>query len=73
MSIVHGDLKGPNVLVDATREVVKICDFGSSSIVCDCSRDIQETDTSIWWDSPELWEQEDMRRTKASDIWALGY
>ncbi|KAG8782993.1 hypothetical protein FRC12_020231 [Ceratobasidium sp. 428] len=74
MSIVHGDLKGHNILVDATQEVAKICDFGSSTIVCDCTHDTQEKEGSLWWDSPELYEDDDAynRRTTASDIWALG-
>ncbi|KDN42049.1 hypothetical protein RSAG8_07094, partial [Rhizoctonia solani AG-8 WAC10335] len=87
-SIVHGDLKAYNVLVDGNEDtqVARICDFGSSSINCTCYSGPQEQDGTLPWDSPELWMPGDdgddggdgddgdqtRLRTKRSDVWAFG-
>ncbi|KAG8761413.1 hypothetical protein FRC11_013912 [Ceratobasidium sp. 423] len=78
-SIVHGDLKALNVLVDGDegKQVARICDFGSSSINCVCYTGPREQEGTVLWDSPELWvPQEDSdetpSRTRQSDVWAFG-
>ncbi|CAE6457698.1 unnamed protein product [Rhizoctonia solani] len=81
-SIVHGDLKAFNVLIDGNdnTQVARICDFGSSSISCACYSGPQEQEGTLPWDSPELWvpgedDDDDDRvpsRTERSDIWAFG-
>lgn len=61
-----------NVVVDASGEVAKICDFGSSVINCSCDTGSKDREGSVLWDSPELWQEDDGTRTHQSDIWALG-
>jgi len=31
--VIHGDLKGANVLVDESRKIVKLTDFGSAKLL----------------------------------------
>jgi len=76
--IVHGGLKGPNILIDNNGHAC-LTDFGSFTIVAD-----QPTDTAsytqggtIRWMSPELLNPEefslkDGRPTKEADCYALG-
>ncbi|KAG9124118.1 hypothetical protein FRC07_012763 [Ceratobasidium sp. 392] len=71
-SVVHGDLKASNVVVDADGQLAKICDFGSSIIDCICYDGPKDQEGTVAWDSPELYEEDDVTRTKQSDIWALG-
>ncbi|KAJ1301301.1 hypothetical protein OPQ81_003703 [Rhizoctonia solani] len=72
-SVVHGDLKAHNILVDGDGKVARICDFGSSSIECGCYSGPHEQEGTVPWDSPELWMEEDEPlRTHQSDIWAYG-
>ncbi|CAE6445054.1 unnamed protein product [Rhizoctonia solani] len=54
-SIVHGDLKAGNVLIDSEGQVARICDFGSSRIECGCYSGPQAHEGTLAWDSPELW------------------
>ncbi|KAF8691636.1 kinase-like protein, partial [Rhizoctonia solani] len=54
-SIVHGDLKASNVLIDGEGYVARICDFGSSRIECGCYSGPQTQEGTLAWDSPELW------------------
>ncbi|CAE6475017.1 unnamed protein product, partial [Rhizoctonia solani] len=54
-SIVHGDLKAGNVLIDGEGHAARICDFGSSRIECGCYSGPQTQEGTLAWDSPELW------------------
>ncbi|KDN34925.1 hypothetical protein RSAG8_12015, partial [Rhizoctonia solani AG-8 WAC10335] len=72
-SIVHGDLKARNVLVDGDGKLARICDFGSSSINCKCYSSPDEQEGTTAWESPELWMSEEAPpHTRQSDIWAFG-
>ncbi|QRV77337.1 Serine/threonine-protein kinase [Ceratobasidium sp. AG-Ba] len=52
-SIVHGDLKGANILIENNGERAKISDFGSSLIECKC-QGLAEVDSGTFpWDAPE--------------------
>ncbi|KZW01074.1 kinase-like protein [Exidia glandulosa HHB12029] len=72
--IVHGDLKGANVLV-SNKGVVQICDFGFSKMLAEDAVSFQ-THTSLKgtfrWMSPELLLDEDAHLTTYSDMWAFG-
>lgn len=61
-----------NILVDASGEVARICDFSSSVINCSCDGGPKDREGTVLWDSPELWEEDDNLRTHQSDIWAFG-
>ncbi|KDN33533.1 hypothetical protein RSAG8_13380, partial [Rhizoctonia solani AG-8 WAC10335] len=84
-SVVHGDLKGGNVLVDGDLHIARICDFGSASVECGCYSGPKVQEGTMAWDSPELWmqdedaerededfEEEIRPRTQKSDVWAFG-
>ncbi|CAE6497137.1 unnamed protein product [Rhizoctonia solani] len=83
-SVVHGDLKGGNVLVDGDLHIARICDFGSAKIECGCYSGPKDQEGTMAWDSPELWmqkedaeseddsEEEIRPRTQKSDVWAFG-
>ncbi|KAG9119944.1 hypothetical protein FRC07_004790, partial [Ceratobasidium sp. 392] len=70
LSIIHGDLKASNVVVGSGGRIAKICDFGSSRIVCSCYDGPQDQPGTAQWDSPEV--RDDKPRTPKSDIWAFG-
>jgi len=78
--MIHGDLKGANILIDENRRA-RLADFGLITIVSDPA--IFSTSSSIVscgtirWMSPELLHPsqfglEDSRPTKESDCYALG-
>ncbi|KAG8948542.1 hypothetical protein FRC03_000711 [Tulasnella sp. 419] len=75
IEIMHGDLKGENILVDADGRA-SLCDFGMSQFVDEASRISGFTTTHAYvggtdrFMSPELLE--DQPKTPAADIWALG-
>ncbi|XP_006464133.1 hypothetical protein AGABI2DRAFT_52342, partial [Agaricus bisporus var. bisporus H97] len=74
-NIVHGDLKGINVLVDQFSNA-RLTDFGLSKITTDGTLGFTNTTKlasgrTAGWASPELLE-DDARPTRESDIWAFG-
>ncbi|KAG8910048.1 hypothetical protein FRC03_008360 [Tulasnella sp. 419] len=76
-SIVHGDIKGENVLIDDFGHG-RLCDFGLSHFFNDFSDDLASLvqlssaylGCTLRYSSPELVESE--RSTPMSDVWALG-
>ncbi|KAF9647563.1 kinase-like protein [Thelephora ganbajun] len=72
--MVHGDLKGANILVDQTYHA-RLADFGLITIISDSSTfDSSTQGGTIRWMSPELFDPETQgyRQTKFSDCYALG-
>lgn len=71
--IVHGDLKGANVLVDETKKMVKLTDFGCARLF---ESSISQSDMngvirgSLAWMAPEVLMNKGIRRK--ADIWSLG-
>jgi len=71
-NIVHGDLRGGNVLID-DREHAQLADFGLA-IVTDATLGATSTTQrgSLRWMAPELLDyQLEFKRTKASDVYAF--
>ncbi|KDQ54575.1 hypothetical protein JAAARDRAFT_182079 [Jaapia argillacea MUCL 33604] len=75
--IVHGDLRGENVLIDDNHSV-RLIDFGVS-VVADASTNTHTAASfgSVRWMAPELvvpkkFNIEKVRRTKASDVYSFG-
>ncbi|KAF9455030.1 kinase-like protein, partial [Macrolepiota fuliginosa MF-IS2] len=73
--IIHGDLKGANILVNASGGAC-IADFGLSSVRTDKTFPYTSATTAApgctyRWLAPELLETSS-RRTRASDVWAFG-
>ncbi|KAL3671535.1 hypothetical protein V7S43_003454 [Phytophthora oleae] len=71
--IVHGDLKGNNILVSKSG-VAKLTDFGLSSIPDqgDCSGNGCEAIGAFQWKAPELFGTNCSAATLESDIYAFG-
>jgi len=77
-AVVHGNLKGTNVLVSASGDAM-IADFGLSDMIIDQT---EPNDTTSWfaagswrWQAPELANAvtpEQAKRTTASDVFAFG-
>ncbi|KAG8921203.1 hypothetical protein FRC02_000378 [Tulasnella sp. 418] len=76
-SIVHGDIKAENVLIDDSGRG-RLCDFGLSHFVDDFSGDLASLvqlssanrGYTLRFTSPELLESD--KSTPMSDMWALG-
>ncbi|KAG6843375.1 hypothetical protein H0H87_005296 [Tephrocybe sp. NHM501043] len=84
--VIHGDLKGPNVLIDGTGRA-RLADFGLS-VVSDPDIIAWTTQSkttsqggSVRWQAPELFvvedsdvesEEETVKNTMASDVYAWG-
>ncbi|KAF9452111.1 kinase-like protein [Macrolepiota fuliginosa MF-IS2] len=74
-SVIHGDIKPANILVNDAGKAC-IADFGVSSIPVDQTLVYSQTVTTITacsyrWAAPELLEA-GCRATLASDVWAFG-
>ena len=86
--VVHGDLKGANVLVSQDGKEIKLCDMGNSlllkapspGLVSDnaiqqqaSSRSLQSVNSLVY--ASPAWmapETHDSKIGKSSDIWSLG-
>ncbi|KIO20538.1 hypothetical protein M407DRAFT_49006, partial [Tulasnella calospora MUT 4182] len=68
--IIHGDLKGNNVLISGEERVL-LCDFGLAKHVTSCTLTTLKGVGSLPWQSPELL-QDASRRTFQSDVYAFG-
>ncbi|KIO26279.1 hypothetical protein M407DRAFT_74666, partial [Tulasnella calospora MUT 4182] len=68
--IIHGDLKGNNILV-SRDEHVQLCDFGPAKHVTSRTSTSLRGTGSIPWQSPELL-QDACKRTFQSDAYAFG-
>ncbi|KZV88419.1 kinase-like protein [Exidia glandulosa HHB12029] len=72
--IVHGDLKGANILV-SDDGIACLCDFGFAKVLAEVSASLTSQSTlkgTLRWMAPELFAEEDARHTIWSDIWAFG-
>ncbi|KAF8999165.1 kinase-like domain-containing protein [Cyathus striatus] len=75
-SVIHGDLKGANVLI-SKNGVACLADFGLSSIVCSQSLAWTSVETTvstagtIRWQAPELLDENSIGVTKESDMYAF--
>ncbi|KAF9455773.1 hypothetical protein BDZ94DRAFT_1205430 [Collybia nuda] len=74
--IIHGDLKGPNILVNSSG-IACLADFGLSAITdpqiltWTSQSSPASKGGSLRWQAPELLENdEDVKNTKASDVYA---
>jgi len=67
--IIHGDIKGSNLLLTSTA-IVKLADFGVSKQRRDGFSDDQMIRGSTLWMAPELIDEQD--NDEKVDIWALG-
>lgn len=73
--VVHGDLKGANILISDSHDVY-LCDFGFASMLAEEEGSLSRQSSSAkgtWrWMAPELFTVDDARHTKESDVWAFG-
>ena len=70
--IIHGDLKGGNVLLDKDGQNIKLCDMGNSFKI-NAGQSIQSVKSfingTLAWMAPENYKSKIGRK---SDIWSLG-
>lgn len=70
--VVHGDLKGANVLLSKDGETVKLCDLGNSRLL-EGDKSWQSMSTvlngTLAWMAPESFQS---KTGKKSDVWSLG-
>ncbi|KAK7054529.1 hypothetical protein VNI00_003727 [Paramarasmius palmivorus] len=72
-NVVHGDIKGANVLIDDDRHP-RLADFGLATFVDSVGQSATQQGGTLRWMAPELlsFSGECIRRTFASDIYAFG-
>ncbi|CAE6450000.1 unnamed protein product [Rhizoctonia solani] len=79
--IIHGDIRGDNILLSENRQVLKLADFGNASCVHDnwslrFSQSNRDIIAVIRWTAPELMCNEDDSKIPAqaysSDVYSLG-
>ena len=68
-SVVHGDVKGANILV-FDGPSARICDFGLAKQADPNPGTTQNNVGSLYWMSPE--RLQDQTRTRESDVYAFG-
>ncbi|KAJ6549883.1 kinase-like domain-containing protein, partial [Mycena capillaripes] len=80
MNIVHGDLRGNNILISDNFRVC-LSDFGLANIICDTQITVTASSSnhagSARWLAPELilpsdFDCDHFTRTRASDVYAFG-
>ncbi|CCO36835.1 Tyrosine-protein kinase Fer [Rhizoctonia solani AG-1 IB] len=73
-SVIHGDIKGANILVSEDH-TPKITDFGTASRI-DCTLQFTETSgsqhMSIYWTAPEIINESLDKGTAEADVFSLG-
>jgi serine/threonine protein kinase len=67
--IVHGDIKGNNVLASPNGDAL-LCDFGLAKLVGSQTSGSRRGSGALRWESPELLDGQ--TKSTASDIWAFG-
>ncbi|EIN09684.1 kinase-like protein, partial [Punctularia strigosozonata HHB-11173 SS5] len=70
-SIVHGDVRCSNVLIDRSG-YAKLADFGLSILLAERATTATTSAGSYRWSAPELFTSADAHRTRQSDIYAFG-
>jgi len=71
MGVVHGDLKGENVLVDLDKEDVKIIDFGSAHSTA--TTDWRQMVGTVYYRPPEAYISGSTYRWEPVTVWTLGF
>ena len=70
--VVHGDLKGANVLLNKDCSLIKLCDLGNARFIDQdkSSKSINSViNGTLAWMAPELYRS---HTRKKSDVWSLG-
>ncbi|KAG8885848.1 hypothetical protein FRB98_001561 [Tulasnella sp. 332] len=71
--VIHGDLKGANVLISRTFDAA-LCDFGLAKLLQDCPSSFTTSNVgmgTLRWCAPELLMEGCEKKTQASDVWAF--
>ncbi|KAG8855843.1 hypothetical protein FRB96_006665 [Tulasnella sp. 330] len=71
--VVHGDLKGGNVLVDSSGDA-SLCDFGLAKLMRNCPTSFTTSNVgmgTLRWCAPELLMESSENKTQATDVWAF--
>lgn len=68
--VIHGDIKGTNILVSETVHAL-LCDFGLTKFATSNTSTALKSAGSLRWQAPELWD-ENRPKTYQSDTYAFG-